>query len=105
MLKKIALALALGSAPVAAFALAPSAALAGAPAPAAKSAQFTVTGMHCGHCVDRIKSALGKVKGVETVDVQLDKKVVVVTFDDKQTSSAAIQKAIEGVGFKVQPSA
>ena len=54
--------------------------------------------MHCGHCRAAVTEEVGGVSGVESVDVDLDTKLVVVRgpgLDD-----AAIRTAIEAAGYQ-----
>lgn len=56
---------------------------------------YTVPGMHCGHCRTAVSGELSAVKGVESVDVDLDTKLVVVRGEqlDDRTLRAAIEEA------------
>lgn len=59
---------------------------------------YTVPAMHCGHCQAAVANEVGAVPGVESVDVDLDTKLVVVRgapLDD-----AAIRAAIEEAGYE-----
>jgi copper chaperone len=59
---------------------------------------YTVPAMHCGHCQAAVSEEVGAVPGVESVDVDLDTKLVVVrggALDD-----AAIRAAIEEAGYE-----
>ena len=59
---------------------------------------YTVPGMHCGHCERAVRSELGEVRGVESVDVDLETKLVSVrgaNLDD-----AALRAAIEEAGYE-----
>ena len=49
--------------------------------------------MYCALCPITVKKALTKVTGVTQVDVDLDKKQAVVTFNDAKTNTAALTKA------------
>lgn len=60
---------------------------------------LSVPGMTCSVCPITIKKTLGKVSGVNAVDVHLDKKEVIVTFDDAMTNVEALQKAIADAGY------
>ncbi len=64
-----------------------------------ESVTYTVSGMSCGHCKASVTEELSEVAGVETVDVDLDTKLVVVTgsgLDD-----TALRAAIEEAGYEV----
>lgn len=52
---------------------------------------YTVPGMHCGHCERAVKDEVGAVAGVDSVDVDLETKLVVVRgdpLDDRQLRAA-----------------
>lgn len=52
---------------------------------------YTVTGMTCGHCVQSVSAEVGKVPGVDAVDVNLENGRVTVTgegFTDEQVAAA-----------------
>lgn len=55
--------------------------------------------IECGGCANSIKNSLGKLLGVQTVDVDLTSKDVTVTFDTEQTSSTALQQRLASIGF------
>jgi len=60
---------------------------------------YRVEGMTCDHCVRTVSSEVGKVDGVQDVDVQLATGEVTVTghtLDD-----AAIRTAIEEAGYEM----
>ena len=57
---------------------------------------FSVEGMMCQHCAGRVKDALMTVKGVKSVDIDLDAKTATVTASadfDAETARAAIVAA------------
>jgi copper chaperone CopZ len=58
-------------------------------------ATFQVPGMHCDHCKAAVSHELMRVDGVESVDVDLQTKLVVVHGDrlDDQSLRAAIADA------------
>jgi len=39
---------------------------------------YTVTGMHCGHCVTSVQEEVGEIAGVETVEVVLETGLLTV---------------------------
>jgi len=55
----------------------------------------------CNHCKAAIEGAVGKVEGVESVIVDVERKDVAVRFDDSVVGRAAIVAAIEGAGYEV----
>ena len=58
---------------------------------------YTVPGMSCGHCKAAVSSELQDVAGVESVDVDLDTKLVTVRGSD--LDDAALRAAIEEAGY------
>ena len=60
---------------------------------------ITVEGMSCMHCVNRVKTALESIKGVDSAEVSLEKKEAVITGED--IPAEVIKKAIEDQGYKV----
>ena len=57
---------------------------------ATRTVTLSVPGMNCAACPITVKKALVKVAGVAKVDVSLDQREAVVTFDD--TRAATTQK-------------
>jgi copper chaperone CopZ len=59
---------------------------------------YTVPGMHCGHCERAVKEEVGSVAGVQSVDVDLDTKLVSVLgheLDDAQLRAAIAEAGYE----------
>jgi copper chaperone len=59
---------------------------------------YTVPGMSCDHCVHAVTEEVSRVTGVESVDVDLDTKAVVVHGDD--LDDGAIRAAIDEAGYE-----
>src|SRR2546427_1150875 len=68
-----------------------------------KTVTLNVSGMTCEACPITVKKALQKVPGVSKVDVRLEKKQVLVTFDDAKTNTDALVKATTNAGYPSQP--
>ena len=62
---------------------------------------LAVEGMSCDHCRQSISKAVGDIAGVSKVEVDLDKKEVVVDFNEDQTNLQAISLTISESGFEV----
>ena len=60
---------------------------------------ISVPTVQCGNCVKTITAALDKVDGVESVKIDLDKKVAHVNYDPKKLKLADIEKAIAAAGY------
>lgn len=65
-----------------------------------KTEQINVEGMSCGHCVETIENTLGKINGVNQVQVSLENKKVSVDFDESQTNVDTIKEKIVDAGFE-----
>jgi copper chaperone len=63
---------------------------------------INVDGITCEHCVDTIKEAVEILDGIFSVDVDIEKKQVVVEFDEKIAKAEDLIDKIEEVGFKVR---
>jgi copper chaperone len=59
---------------------------------------YTVPGMSCSHCNAAVSSELRQVAGVESVDVDLDAKLVTISGSD--LADAALRAAIEEAGYE-----
>lgn len=62
---------------------------------------FEVPDVHCGHCVSSIEGAVGKLAGIDAVDVDLDTHTVAVRYDETELTTEAIVEAIEDQGYAV----
>ncbi len=65
------------------------------------NATLQVEGMTCGHCVETVRNAVSKLRGVSNVLVDLEGKTVEVDFDEGQVEVDEISHEIQVVGFKV----
>jgi len=63
-----------------------------------KEMVYTVPGMSCGHCEQAVSGEVAAVRGVQSVDVDLDAKLV--TVRGEQFDDAAIRTAIEEAGYE-----
>lgn len=63
--------------------------------------EWTVTGMDCGSCANKVKTALDRLPGVQNVDVALMNERLRLTLDEAQTPRADIEKTIKKLGFGV----
>ena len=59
---------------------------------------YKVAGMSCGHCEQAVSSGLTTVPGVDSVDVDLDSKLVTVRGSDLE--DGALRAAIEEAGYE-----
>ena len=59
---------------------------------------YSVPGVSCGHCRAAITEEVAKVAGVESVDVDLEAKLVTVAGE---ADDAALRAAIDEAGYDV----
>jgi len=64
-----------------------------------KETLITISGMSCGHCVNRVKKAVDALKGISSSDIQIG--TAKVSFDETLISREKIAAAIEEAGYKV----
>jgi copper chaperone len=63
-----------------------------------ESLEYTVSGMSCAHCVKAVSDEVDSVRGVESVVIDLDTKVVAV--HGQGLDDAAIRAAIDEAGYE-----
>jgi len=68
---------------------------------ASETKTFNVEGMSCMHCVAAIKTAVGSLPGISTVEVDLTGKKVEVGYDSQQVDLKTIQEKIIDAGYEV----
>jgi len=66
-----------------------------------KSLTYTIGGMSCAACANRIETALVKAAGVESASVNFATEKATIEFDSGKTSVPAIKTLIEKAGYKV----
>ena len=59
---------------------------------------YTVPGMHCDHCKRAVSEELSAVDGIESVDVDLDTKLVTVT--GSELDDVSLRTAIDEAGYE-----
>ncbi len=62
---------------------------------------FNVNGMTCQGCAKAVTNALMSLEGIEQVDVNLENKQVVVSFDDAKKNVAELEVAITEAGYEL----
>ena len=65
-----------------------------APKKELKTVVFNV-GLHCQNCVKKVQENISFEKGVKSLDINLEKKTVTITYDAAKTDEATLKKAIE----------
>lgn len=66
---------------------------------ATQTVTLLVTGMTCASCPITIKKALNKVEGVKKIEINLEEKEALVTFDDAKTTVEALVEATKNAGY------
>lgn len=69
-------------------------------AAATKKSTIRVEGMKCSKCSGSVEKALKATEGVEKVEVSLDRKEVVVEYNDEKVTETKLRDVINGTGFK-----
>jgi copper chaperone len=59
---------------------------------------YSVPEMHCAHCKDAVEREISTVEGVESVQVDLESRVV--TVSGQGLSDEALREAIEEAGYE-----
>ena len=60
---------------------------------------LSVPGMDCPVCPITVKKALNKVPGVSQADINFEKRVAIVKFDDSKTNAEALFRATKNAGY------
>lgn len=66
-----------------------------------KKGVIKISGMSCGHCVNRVENALSKLDGVKKAKVSLSKERAVVKYDKTEISGGDLKAAVEEAGYAV----
>jgi copper chaperone len=65
----------------------------------AETTVYSVPAMHCAHCERAVREEVVGVRGVTSVDVDLERKVVTVAGEP--LDDGAVRAAIEAAGYEV----
>jgi copper ion binding protein len=65
------------------------------------SEQLTIKikGMHCSSCVNKIKSSLGSLEGIEKIDIDLANDSASIIFDQSKVNKTQIEQKIHQAGY------
>ncbi len=61
-----------------------------------------VLAVDCQHCAAQVTKALQAVEGIKNIDIKLEDKTALVSFDAGQVSRDEVTAKIEDVGFDVE---
>lgn len=62
--------------------------------------EIATEGEDCDACVRKLRPVLGKINGVQSVDVDLARERVIVTFDARKTPAPDLHDAILKSGYR-----
>jgi len=67
-----------------------------------KSEKINVYGMTCEHCVKTVTKAVSLLKGVSSVNVNLQGEYVDVMYEESSIGTEDIKKAVRGSGYDTE---
>lgn len=70
---------------------------------AARTVTLVVPGMNCAACPITVRTALGRVAGVQDVSVNYAKREAAVTFDNARTGVPSLTQATANAGYPSSP--
>jgi copper chaperone len=62
---------------------------------------YSVPAIHCMHCVNTIKTEIGELAGIRSVEADLQSKKVTIAYEDPATPEK-IEKLLAEINFPVQ---
>jgi copper ion binding protein len=65
--------------------------------------EIAVEGMVCDSCVQGITHEVGRLEGVDSVEVDLEAKTAVVIYDEAKIEPAELEQTIEALGYGATP--
>lgn len=68
-----------------------------------KTCEWTVTGMDCGSCADKIRTAVERLPGVSDVEVALMSERLRVRLSDDGADMATIEATVRKLGYDIAP--
>ena len=63
---------------------------------------LNVDGITCDHCVNIIEEAVVNLAGISSIEVNIEKKQVIVELDDKQAKLGDLIDKITEAGFEIR---
>lgn len=60
------------------------------------------TSLHCESCVKTVSTKVPNAKGVENVKVDLESKMVSISYDKNSTSEEELKKVLENLGYEAE---
>ena len=62
--------------------------------------RLTIDGMSCGHCLNRVQQALGRIEGVQLTSVQIGQATL--EYDPARHDPEQIAEAVTKAGYRAQ---
>src|SRR3989338_1494523 len=66
-----------------------------------KKEVFKIRGMHCASCAKTIETAVSRLIGVKSAQVNFGAETLLVEYNETEVSRQDIAKEVEGVGYKL----
>lgn len=60
-----------------------------------------ILGVDCGHCAASIERAIKNLPGVKELDVRLEEKVALVSYDPAIISREELKNRVEDTGYEI----
>jgi copper chaperone len=64
--------------------------------------QLRAPDISCEHCVATVKKTVSQFPGVQSVEADVDSKIITLTYDPAQADLPRIEEALEDEGYPVQ---
>lgn len=71
---------------------------------APRTSTIRIDGMRCTKCSGSVAKALKATAGVESVEINVEKKEAVIQYDDEKVTEAKLREVINSTGYNAQPS-
>jgi len=68
-----------------------------------ESCEWTVTGMDCGACANKVKTAVDRLPGVQDVNVAIMSERLRLTLDEGVTPRKDVEAAVKSLGYGIAP--
>lgn len=67
------------------------------------TSRFKVSGMHCAHCQNAVKTGVEKLSGVKSADVDLKKGLLTVEHEPDADFEGKVRTCVSELGFSAEP--
>ncbi len=67
-----------------------------------KKETFTVNGMKCNMCRQKVEQALNAIDGVENAVANLEDKNVEISYNEAEVTPEAFVEAVDAIGFELE---